>query len=106
MRKPPDLIFKCLADPTRRSIFEHLCRDGRVTVRGLTGEAGISQPAVSKHLRMLKRAGLVRGARQGRETYYSVFPRGARPLFDWIRHYRAFWPDRFARLDAVLAQMP
>src|SRR5690606_29978333 len=60
MPQPPDLLFRTLADPTRRAIFERLCRDGEQTVVALTAPSGISQPAVSKHLAVLKQAGLVR----------------------------------------------
>lgn len=106
MRKNIDLVFKCLADPTRRSIFEHLCHDRRVTVHSLTGRARISQPAVSKHLRLLKQAGLVHPTREGRETYYAVSKQGVSPLIDWLKYYSAFWEDRFGRLETVLNQMP
>jgi DNA-binding transcriptional ArsR family regulator len=63
-------VFKALADPTRRAIFERLARDGEQTVHALTGAAGVSQPAVSKHLNVLKHAKLVRCRRKGRETHY------------------------------------
>ena len=60
MSKAQDMLFRTLADPTRRAIFERLCRDGEQTVGALTDRAGVSQPAVSKHLGVLKQAGLVR----------------------------------------------
>jgi len=64
-----DTLFKTLADPTRRAIFERLSRDGEQTVRVLTAHSGVSQPAVSKHLGVLKLAGLVRdSARAARPT--------------------------------------
>ena len=59
MRNVPNVLFKSLADPTRRALFERLSREGEQTVGMLTDRAGVSQPAVSKHLRILKRAGLV-----------------------------------------------
>ena len=65
-------VFAALADPTRRAIFEHLARDGEHNVRALTARAGVSQPAVSKHLGILKHARLVRDKRAGRETHYSA----------------------------------
>lgn len=98
-------IFKTLADPTRRAIFERLARDGEQTVHALTGHAGISQPAVSKHLRVLKLAGLVRDRPAGRETHYSAEPQGLAPLIDWIGLYGAFWQGRFDRLEALLKRM-
>ncbi|TIQ91807.1 MAG: winged helix-turn-helix transcriptional regulator, partial [Mesorhizobium sp.] len=57
MSQPHEILFKTLADPTRRAIFERLCRDGDQTVAALTARAGVSQPAVSKHLGVLKQAG-------------------------------------------------
>ena len=67
-------VFRALADPTRRSIFEQLTRQGEQTVHALTRYAGVSQPAVSKHLTVLKMAKLVRHRREGRETHYSAQP--------------------------------
>jgi len=101
----PDTLFKSLADPTRRAIFERLCRNGEQTVRVLTEHAGVSQPAVSKHLGVLKHAGLVRDRRQGRETHYSAEPQALAPLVDWMSLYAAFWRDRFDRLEALLNRM-
>ena len=67
-----DVLFRTLADPTRRAIFERLCREGEQTVGALTARAGVSQPAVSKHLGVLKQAGLVRDRHEGRQTHYSA----------------------------------
>jgi len=105
MRTTSDELFKALADPTRRAIFERLCRDGSLTVRALTDQAGVSQPAVSKHLGVLKLAGLVRDRHEGRETHYSAKPQGLRPLIDWMSHYGAFWNDRLDRLEDLLKRM-
>jgi DNA-binding transcriptional ArsR family regulator len=101
----PDTLFRTLADPTRRAIFEQLCRDGEQTVRALTYEAGVSQPAVSKHLGVLETAGLVRGRRAGRETHYRAQPKALTPLIDWMSLYGAFWRQRFDRLEALLKRM-
>src|SRR5262245_14885936 len=98
-------VFSTLADPTRRAIFETLCRDGEQTVRALTDRAGVSQPAVSKHLSVLKLAGLVRDRRDGRQTHYSARPQGLAPLIDWMRLYGAFWRERFDRLETLLKRM-
>ena len=100
-----DVLFKTLADPTRRAIFERLCRDGEQTVAALTARAKVSQPAVSKHLRILKHAGLVRAKHRGRETHYSAHPKALAPLADWMTHYGRFWQDRFKRLEDVLKRM-
>src|SRR5258707_12583438 len=98
MQTVPDRLFKTLADPTRRAIFEHLIRDGEQTVRALTDRAGVSQPAVSKHLYVLKLAGLVRDRPQGRSVHYSAEPQGLATLIDWSNFYAAFWRNRFERL--------
>jgi DNA-binding transcriptional ArsR family regulator len=100
-----DRVFKALSDPTRRAIFEGLTRDGEQTVHALTRRAGISQPAVSKHLVILKRARLVGHRHQGRETHYSVRPQALAPLVDWMTLYGAFWRDAFDRLESVLQRM-
>jgi DNA-binding transcriptional ArsR family regulator len=83
MQTAPDLLLKTLADPTRRAIFERLIRDGEQTVRALTDRAGVSQPAVSKHLGALKLAGLVRDRPDGRLVHYSAEPQGLTLLIDW-----------------------
>ncbi|TXH36989.1 MAG: transcriptional regulator [Rhodospirillaceae bacterium] len=105
MSSTSDTVFQALCDPTRRAIFEQLVEGGEQTVRVLTGHAGISQPAVSKHLAVLKQAGLVIDRRDGRQTHYSVEPKGLGPLVDWMGHYGAFWAERFDRLESVLNRM-
>jgi DNA-binding transcriptional ArsR family regulator len=99
-----DDLFKALADPTRRAIFEHLLSDGEQTVRALTDRAGVSQPAVSKHLGVLKQAGLVRDRPEGRQTYYRADQEGLAPLIDWLKHHAAFWKDRIGRLEQLLSK--
>src|SRR6187397_2565199 len=101
----PDDLFKALGDPTRRAIFERLVSEGEQTVRALTDHAGISQPAVSKHLGVLKRAGLVCDRPDGRQTHYSADASGLKPLVDWVTLYGAFWSDRFDRLENLLKRM-
>ena len=98
-------MFRALADPTRRAIFEQLTREGEQTVHALTHYAGVSQPAVSKHLTVLKRARLVRHRREGRETHYRARPDALAPIVDWLKLYGAFWSDRFDRLEALLERM-
>ena len=105
MRTAPDALFKSLADPTRRAIFERLSRDGEQTVRMLTDHSGVSQPAVSKHLGILRDAGLVRARHRGRETHYTAQPRALSPLVDWMSYYSPFWHDRFDRLEDLLKRM-
>ncbi len=105
MQAIADNVFRALADPTRRAIFERLARDGEQTVHALTDHSGVSQPAVSKHLTVLKRAKLVRHRRQGRETHYRAQPDALAPMVDWLHHYGAFWRDRFDRLESLLERM-
>jgi DNA-binding transcriptional ArsR family regulator len=100
-----EALFKSLADPTRRAIFERLCREGEQTVGVLTDHARISQPAVSKHLGVLRQAGLVRHRRAGRETHYRAQPQALAPLIDWMSLYTSFWRNRFDRLEALLKRM-
>jgi DNA-binding transcriptional ArsR family regulator len=100
-----DHVFKALADPTRRAIFERLARDGEQTVHALTERAGVSQPMVSKHLASLKRARLVHNRRDGRETHYSAQPHALAPLVDWMGLYGTFWRDRFDQLENLLERM-
>jgi DNA-binding transcriptional ArsR family regulator len=100
-----DLLFRTLADPTRRAIFERLCRDGDQTVGALTARAGVSQPAVSKHLRVLKQAGLVLDRHQGRQTHYSARLDALAPLTDWTRQMTGFWQRRFDDLEDLLERM-
>lgn len=105
MSSPQDVLFKALADPTRRSLFERLCRDGEQTVGALQADAGISQPAVSKHLAALKQAGLVRDRHEGRQTHYSAQLGALAPLIDWTSQMAGFWQSRFDRLEDLLKRM-
>jgi len=108
MDQPPmrqDLLFKTLGDPTRRAIFEGLCRNGEQTVASLTARAGISQPAVSKHLGVLKQAGLVADRHEGRNTHYSARPAALAPLIDWTSQMAAFWEGRLDDLETLLTRM-
>lgn len=99
------ILFKTLGDSTRRAIFETLCRDGEQTVAALTSGAGISQPGVSKHLAVLKRAGLVYDRHEGRQTHYSARMEALDPLIDWTSQMRSFWSKRLDNLDDLLDRM-
>src|ERR1700728_3056820 len=101
----PNHVFRALADPTRRALFEELTRHGEQTVHALTRYAGVSQPAASKHLTVLKRARLVRHRREGRETHYQEQPDALQPMVNWLDLYGAFWRERFDRLEDLLKRM-
>lgn len=100
-----DELFRSLADPTRRAIFERLCREGELTVGTLTAGAGVSQPVVSKHLAHLKRAGLVRDRHEGRQTHYSAQLGALAPLVDWTKEMAGFWESRIDDLENLLKRM-
>ena len=98
-------LFRILADPTRRALFERLARTDELTVRELTARAGVSQPAVSQHLAVLKAAGLVAERRDGRLTHYRARPQALRRLVDWLAMYGTFWSDRLDRLEILLKEV-
>jgi DNA-binding transcriptional ArsR family regulator len=105
MSRTHDVLFRTLADPTRRAIFERLCREGEKTVVALTARAGVSQPVVSKHLGVLKQAGLVRDRHEGRNTHYSAQLAALAPLIDWTSQMAGFWRNRFDALEDLLKRM-
>lgn len=100
-----DVLFRTLGDPTRRAIFEQLCREGEQTVGALTVRAGISQPAVSKHLGVLKQAGLVRDRHVGRQTHYCAQLGALAPLISWTSQMTGYWERRFDQLEDLLKRM-
>ncbi|WP_211596690.1 ArsR/SmtB family transcription factor [Phreatobacter stygius] len=97
-------IFRALADPTRRAVFERLA-DGEKNATELRAGSGISQPAMSQHLGVLRQAGLVVERRQGRHVNYRVNPDGLAQMFEWLQRYRAFWPERVEALKQLLKEM-
>ena len=99
------MLFRTLADPTRRALFERLCVEGEQTVGALTAGAGVSQPAVSKHLSVLRQAGLVRDRHAGRQVHYSAAADGLAPLRDWTTRMTGFWEKRLDDLEDVLRRM-
>lgn len=100
-----DDLFRILGDPTRRALFERLSREGELTVGALTREAGVSQPAVSKHLAALKGAGLVVDRPEGRQTHYSANPQALAPLADWMSAQGVFWNRKLDALEDLLKRM-
>jgi DNA-binding transcriptional ArsR family regulator len=102
---PVSLVMRTLGDPTRRGLYEEIVRRGETTVVALTRDAGISQPAVSQHLKSLREAGLVVERRAGRNAFYRPEPAGLAPLVDWLDHYSAFWRDRMTALRGLLQEI-
>lgn len=105
MTQQQDIVFRSLSDPTRRAIFERLCKEGEQTVGMLTSGAGVAQPTVSKHLAVLKEAGLVRDRREGRQTHYTAQIQALSPLMDWTREMTNFWEGRLDALEDLLTRI-
>jgi DNA-binding transcriptional ArsR family regulator len=102
---PLDAVMRTLADPTRRAVFERIIRSDEITVADLTRGSGVTQSAVSQHLRSLKQAGLVADRAQGRNVFYRAERKGLAPLVDWMSHYGVFWRERFADLRIQLKEL-
>jgi DNA-binding transcriptional ArsR family regulator len=102
---PVDAVMRALSDPTRRAVFEQVARRGEVNVADLTRASGVTQGAISQHLKSLKLAGLVAERPQGRNVFYRATPDGLAPLFDWLSYYDAFWRDRLASLHDLLKEI-
>ena len=100
-----DIVIQALAVPTRRAVLERIVQSGEITVVELTRGSGVTQGAISQHLKSLKQAGLVAERPEGRNVYYRARPEGLEPLADWMGHYGAFWRDRFADLRALLKEI-
>jgi DNA-binding transcriptional ArsR family regulator len=99
-----NVVMRTLADPTRRAVFERVVGSGEITVVELTRGSGVTQGAISQHLKSLKQAGLVAQRAQGRNVYYRAEPEGLAPLVDWMSHYGVFWRERFANLRTLLKE--
>ena len=102
---PVTSVMRALADPTRRGLFERIVAAEEITVAELTQGSGVTQGAISQHLKSLKQAGLVAERPEGRKVFYRAEPEGLAPLFDWMNHYGIFWRDRFADLRTLLKEM-
>ena len=99
-----DATFAALADPTRRAILARLA-NGAATVTELAAPFAMTQPAISKHLKVLERAGLITRGREAQRRPRKLEPRPLAEATDWIERYRRIWEANFARLDAVLQQL-
>jgi DNA-binding transcriptional ArsR family regulator len=102
---PVDTVMRALADPTRRAVFERIAQAEEINVADLTRTSGVTQGAVSQHLKSLKGAGLVLERPQGRNVFYRANPEGLTPLLDWLSHYDGFWRDRMANLRNLLKEI-
>jgi DNA-binding transcriptional ArsR family regulator len=102
---PINAVMRTLADPTRRSVFERIALSDEITVGELTRGSGVTQGAISQHLKSLKAAGLVIERPEGRNVYYRAQPEGLSPLVDWMSHYGVFWRERFADLRTLLKEI-
>ncbi|WP_338426282.1 ArsR/SmtB family transcription factor [Sphingopyxis kveilinensis] len=100
-----DTVLRALADPTRRAVFEQLARGNEINVGELTRASGVSQGAVSQHLKALKLAGLVVERPQGRKVFYRARPEGLSPLSDWLGYYESFWRERLDTLHDLLKEI-
>ena len=98
-------VMRALADPTRRTVFERIVGSDEITVVELTRGSGVTQGAISQHLKSLKQAGLVAERPEGRNVYYRAEPQGLAPLVDWMSHYGVFWRERFADLRTLLKEI-
>ena len=100
-----NVVIRALADPTRRAVFERISRSDEINVADLTRTSGVTQGAVSQHLKLLKGAGLIVERPQGRNVFYRVEREGLAPLADWLSHYDAFWRERFSDLLVLLKEI-
>ena len=106
-RKPVDQlssVFGALADPTRRAILARLA-EGDLPVRELAAPFPMSQPAISRHLKVLESAGLITRSRRATARLSHLEPEPLRDATEWLARYQAFWDERFDQLDEVLASL-
>ena len=100
-----DTVLRTLADPTRRAVFERIVGSHEITVVELTRGSGVTQGAISQHLKSLKRAGLVAERPEGRKVFYRAEPNGLVPLIDWTSQMAGFWQSSFDHLEDLLKRM-
>jgi DNA-binding transcriptional ArsR family regulator len=100
-----DTVLRTLADPTRRAVFERIVGSNEITVVELTRGSGVTQGAISQHLKSLKRAGLVAERPEGRNVFYRAERNGLVPLIDWTKQMAGFWQNRFDDLEDLLKRM-
>ena len=98
-------VMRTLADPTRRAVFERVVQSDEISVAELTRGSGVTQGAVSQHLKSLKLAGLITDRPDGRNVYYRAQPEGLAPLVNWMGDYGQFWRVRLADLRSLLKEI-
>lgn len=96
--------FNAVAEPRRREILDALAA-GERSVGELVDQLGVTQPVVSKHLRVLREVGLVRARDEGRQRIYALDPAPLREVYDWVKDYERLWSERFELLDTVLEEL-
>ena len=101
---PLSLTFAALADPTRRAILARLAQ-GEASVKDLSAPFDMSQPAISKHLRVLERAGLIEQGRQAQWRPRRLRAGPLRDIADWVNQYKRHWEESFERLDTYLRDL-
>lgn len=99
-----DDLLRALADPTRRSVFERLVQREQ-NVATLTEISDVSQPAVSQHIAVLRKAGLLTERKSGRSTLYRANTKALAPLIDWVARQDRFWRSAMRRLDDTLKEI-
>jgi DNA-binding transcriptional ArsR family regulator len=95
-------VYFAIADPTRRALLRRLAKEGERSVSKLLAPFAISQPAVSKHLRILREAKLVRSRKEGRERLYAIEARKLQEVYNWVSHFEQYWDEKLDALGKYL----
>lgn len=96
--------FAALSDQTRLAVVERLMKQGELAAGDLVAQANMTAPAVSRHLKILREAGIIQQRVDGTKRFYSVQPEALKSISDWTISHRSFWEAGLDRLDALLAQ--
>ncbi len=99
-------VFEAISDPTRRSILARLRRGGALSVNEVADQLPMTRQGVTKHLDLLRDAGLIHVRREGRQRLHELDPTPLKELDDWLAPYSAFWDDTLARLERHLEENP
>ena len=101
---PTSDVFSAIADATRRTVLLRLLREGEINVTDLKKPLSISQPAVSRHLRILREAELIRSRKEGRQVFYEVLPHRLKEVHEWVSHFERYWDEKLDALGEYLDQ--